>query len=238
MATVTLTALATSAAEDLGVIDSGGALSAAQIAQALTAVNNMLDNWSSQKLMIARALVQTFALTNGTQSYAIGPAQTFAVTPAPVKLAAAQLLNTTGASSPITVLNALEWSRLSDRQSNSFLVKHCFYDRASTGKVYFSPIPQVVSANLSVELTMWVAMAQFVDASTPYTLIPGYQRLMETGLALELAPKYDVAPTAQLAANYQSALANVVALNADLFGPDQQESQTAAVAPPEPVATP
>ena len=233
MATTTLTALATSAAEDLGVIDAGGSLSASQLAQALTAANAMLDNWSSQKLLIARSLLQTFTLANGTQNYTIGPALTFAVTPAPVKIAAATLLNSAGPSFPIQVLNALEWSRLTDRQSTSFLVKHMFYDRAATGKVYFSPVPS--GSALTVELTMWVALAQFVDATTSYTLIPGYLQLMEYGLALALAPKYDVAPSPQLKENYEQAMAAVASLNADLLGSDQAGG---AVAAPQPVATP
>jgi hypothetical protein len=224
---VTLTQLATSAVEDLGVIDVGEALSAAMIAQALTVANNMLDNWSSQKLLIMRSLLQSLTLADATQSYT--------VTGSPLKIAAATLKNSAGPSSPIQVVNALEWSRLMDRESNSFLVKYVFYDRAATGKAYFSPIPR--GSALTVELTLWVALAQFADATTALTPPPGYQELMQFGLALKLAPKYDVAPTPQLLQNYQEALANVASLNADLFGPDEIEAQT-PVAASQPVATP
>jgi hypothetical protein len=233
MATVTLTTLATAAVEDLGVLDAGGALSPSQLAQALTAANTMLDNWSSQKLLIARSLLQTFTLANGTQDYTIGPALTFNVTPAPVKIVAATLLNSAGPSSPIEVLNAVQWSRLSDRQAVSFLVKHLFYDRAVTGKVYFSPVPS--GSALTVQLAMWVAMAQFVDAITLYTLIPGYQQLMQFGLAMVLAPKYGRTPSPQLKENYEQALAAVASLNAGLLGPDDGME---AVAAPQPAATP
>lgn len=221
MATVTLTALATAAVEDLGVIDAGGTLSASQLAQALAAANTMLDNWSSQKLLVARSLLQSQAYTAATQSYTLTA----------LKVEAAHNVLAAGPSNKINVLNAEQWSALPDRQRQSYLVENCFYDRAATTpKIYFSPIP--VASTGSAELTLWVAHAQFVDATTAYTLLPGYQQLMQFGLAMVLAPKYGRTPSPQLKENYQQALAAVASLNASLFGPDGVDAGAA----PEAVA--
>lgn len=220
---ITLITLATAAVEDIGVLDSGGGLSASQIAQALAAANTMLDNWSSQKLLVARGLLQSQAYTAATQSYALTA----------VKVEAAHNILAAGPSNKINVLNAEQWSALPDRQRQSYLIENCFYDRAATTpKIYFSAIPVATSG--SAELTLWVAMAQFVDATTLYTLLPGYQQLMQFGLAMVLAPKYQRTPSPQLKENYEQALAAVASLNASLFGPDGVDVGAA----PQPAATP
>jgi hypothetical protein len=216
MATLTLTAAANAAAQFLGVLDSGESLSTQQIADALAIANDLLDNWSSNKLYILQSLVQQFNLVAAQQSYTIGTGANFNVT-RPMNITAAHLILAAGPSGPINVVNALQWSKIKDRQSDSWLVEYLFYDRANpTGKVWLSPVPK----GGTVELTMWSALSQFADATTPLTMLPGYQRLLKVALAVDMAPQYDVQPSETLMAMYKDALVNVQGLNADLLGPE------------------
>lgn len=156
---ITLTQVATAAAQNLGVLYSGETLSASQLADALTAINAMLDNWSSQKLLVARSVLQSVTYTGGVQSYTLSA----------LKVEAGHNVLAAGPSSPIEVLNAEQWAKLSDRQASSYQVRFCFFDRAVTSLIHFSPIPIAGSA----QLTTWQALTQFADATTPITLLPG-----------------------------------------------------------------
>lgn len=217
MATLTLTAAATAAAQFLHVLDSGESLSAQQLADALAASNSLLDNWSSEEHMVPSLLLQTFALTGNQQSYTIGTGLNFNVA-RPVAIPAAAMIVTAYGStqaSEIKMLNAAEWASLPDRNSSSILVRSGFYDRAlANAKVYFSPVP----LGGSVELTMWSALTQFADTTTAITIPVGYDRLIKLGLAIELAPQYDMAPSETLVAMFADAVARVRSLNAQLLG--------------------
>lgn len=206
MATRTLTVMANAAVQFLGALDSGAALSAQQVADALAAANDMIDNFSNEELMIIQAVKVSVNYISGTQSYALGTRA--------VKIGSAHSILAAGPSNEIKVLTAEEWAAIDDRQSSSYKVQYCFYDRGSaTGTIYFSPIPLGGSA----ELELWQALAQFVDATTPLTLLPGYAEVMTLSLARILAPQYDVPITEALEKTHQEAITRLRGLNADLF---------------------
>src|SRR5690242_1345427 len=98
MATVTLTALSTAAALDIGAIDPGEGLSATQIANALVSANQMLGSWSIDQRFVPQVLVTLAqALISGTQVYTIGSGGTINIT-RPVAIIAANADVTTAAS--------------------------------------------------------------------------------------------------------------------------------------------
>lgn len=226
---LTLTAAATVAAQMLGVLDSGESLSTQQIADALALANNLLDNWSSDPKMILSLTSASGTLASGTQSYTIGSGQTINIT-RPMAIVSAAFKNSSGPGGAVKVCNAQEWSAIPNRQRQSWIIENLFYDRGySTGNVYVSPIPQ--GNGLTLDLWVWAALAQFADATTPLSLLPGYERLLKAALALEMAPQYDVPVPPSVQANYAAALASVQNLNADLFGalsPQEQAMLAAA----------
>lgn len=62
------------------------------------------------------------------------------------------------------------------------------------------------------------ALLQFADLTTPITLPAGYERALPLGLAIELAPQYDMEPSAALAANFKEARAAATILQAAISG--------------------
>lgn len=212
---VNLTTVANAAALFLGVLDSGESLSTQQLTDTLAATNNMLDNWSSEGLFALADLVTTFATVASTQSYSIGTAQAINLT-RPVKISAAAFSNTAGPGGGIEVVNEKTWAVIPDRQSKSWVLKQLFWDRGNpTGTVYLSPVPLGV---LTVEIHTWVPLTQFADLTTPIAMLPGYLRMIELGVALEIAPQFDVTPSATLQALFADAASRVRKLNASLIG--------------------
>ena len=57
----------------LGVLSSGAEASADESKDALEVLNDMLDQWSNQKLLIYEIVNNLFDITSGTSSYTIGP---------------------------------------------------------------------------------------------------------------------------------------------------------------------
>jgi hypothetical protein len=68
MPNVTLTAVATAAAQFLHVLDSGESLSSQQLTDALAAVNNLLDNLTNEQVKLIQSIVPFFTLAAGSYS--------------------------------------------------------------------------------------------------------------------------------------------------------------------------
>lgn len=215
MATASLTAIANEAALYLAVIDSGESLSAAQLADLKSAANDMFDNWSSEGLFALADLITTWTLAAGTQNYSIGAAQTINVA-RPVRIVAAAFRNSAGPGGPIEVVNEQKWASLPDRQRQSWVIDHLFWDRASgTGAVYVSPIPL---GTLTGEIHTWVPLTQFADLTTPITILPGYSLMIKLGLAMLICSQFSMNPPDSLRAEFADAAARVRKLNAGLLG--------------------
>lgn len=213
--TESLTTLANDAARFLGVLDSGESLSAQQLLDALSACNQLFDNWSSEGLFILSDLITSVTLTASTQSYTIGAAQTINIA-RPMQIVAAAFKNSAGPGGPIKVVSEREWASIPDRQRLSYIIEHLFWDRGDpTGVVYVSPVPQ---GNMSAEIHTFVPFTQFADVTTPITFKPGYARMISLGLAIELAPQFDMTPAQTLMANFGDAAARIRKLNASLLG--------------------
>lgn len=213
---LSLTQAAYAAALLLGVVDSGETLSAQQLSDILFAANNMLDNWSSDGLFALSDLVTTWALASGVQSYTIGAAQVISLT-RPMRIVSASFANSSGPGGPIEVCNDKTWAAIPDRQRQSFIIEKLFWDRGNpTGLVYVSPVPQ--GSTLTGTINTWIPLTQFADTTTGISILPGYERAIVAGLAIEIAPQFEKVPSATLNANYTDAVERVRLLNASLVG--------------------
>jgi hypothetical protein len=210
---ITLTVLANAAVRTFGAMDSGGSISAAQLADALITVNEILDNWSVDgKMALAEALTAV-SLVSGTQSYTLGTRA--------ARIQGASVILAAGPTMPVKVLqSAAEWNSLEDRDSSSYLVRYLFYDRAATTpKIYLSPIP----LGGSLELRTWIALTQFADATTPITLLPGYELPLRLSLAHKLSSEWDM-PWSQTNQDALAlALGTIQELNTQHLGPSVME---------------
>jgi len=217
MSTLTATQGLNDAALALGVNDAGGSLSATQLADGLRFANRLLDNWSSDPAMAIAALVSTLNVTANTQLYTVGTGATLnIVRPNGITGAAIKMAN--GLTMPVEVVTVAKWTSLPDRDSTSNLMKYLFYDRASptTGNIRVSPVPQT---NATMDIISWLALAPFVDLTTPLTMQPGYERMLVLALAIEIAPMFNGAKISEsLTANYSEAKATIRQNNAAILG--------------------
>ena len=225
---MTLTFLANQALRHLGVLPTGASLGAgsSQLTEALDIIGNLTDNWSADPYMAISAPISSFTLSGGVQYYAIGTGQAFNMArPAEITAAAITLAN--GITEKVKVCTAQEWAAIEDRAAQAHLVEYLFYDRGfSVGRIGVSPIP---IGTPTLEITTWLSMPRFTDATTDVALYPAYARMLEWATAMELSAQYPGAKNLEMvAANLADAKATVRNLNASLLGQAPPEGQTGA----------
>lgn len=208
--TLTLTAACNSAMQELGDLDSGEGLSAQQITDALGVAGapgyaqRLIDSWSTDRLMAAHCQITTVTMT-GASAYAVG-------SPAPAAVESAAINTSAGPTLPVGVVNAIQWEGIENRERISPEVRFLFYDRS--GFLHVSPMPP----SGTLEYTWWAALPQFVDATTPLAMDPGYARMFVLSLAMEMAAQFSSQPSESMVANYRQARDSIRTLNASIFG--------------------
>jgi hypothetical protein len=98
---------------------------------------------------------------------------------------------------PIDPVSEAEYNAISLKSSiGSVAPCVCFYDGGSpTGNVYFWP---VASTSVELHLITPAPGGVAVDTTTTYDFPPGYQRMVENNLAIEISADFNVQPSVML----------------------------------------
>lgn len=183
----------------IGVLASGESAGASEATDGLSTLNDLIDSWSTEQLLIPNKVRETFSLSAGTQSYTMGSGGTFN-TSRPMKIEDA-LIQIPGASPateiPIRILNKDEYTQIIQKTSQSTIPSCVFPDYAyPLATLYFWSVPdQVVTAVLN----SWKPLSQLANLSTSLSLPPGYLRALRFSLAIDLAPEYGRPVSAEVA---------------------------------------
>lgn len=187
----------------LGVIASGENATAAESQDALYALNQMIDTWKTERLMVYAILPQTFSQVGGQKTYTMGPGGDWD-TERPVQIDSIYLQYTDANSGP-PPLNLLVVS-LNQDQYNAIIVPNttttitnAFYadDSFPLRNISFWPVP---TTNYAVNVWTWKLIDGFVAITDDISLPPGYERMLRFNLALELASEYGLTPSQTVAA--------------------------------------
>ena len=185
MATITLTAAATSAVQFVSALDSGVGLSTQQVADALGVANILLANWTNEQTLAFQTLIK--------EQYYGG--QEFADSQASI-LAAMVAKQAKDGAAMVDRLNSAGFS---------LAVAYTLAGGTYTAGAYTAPTSTAPA--FSTPTFTPGTVPQFADATTPLTLPNGVGRALVLGLALELAPQYGVSPSADLVAQAEKARA-------------------------------
>lgn len=248
MATVTLTALATQAALDIGAIDPAEGLTTTQIANALNAANQMLQSWSiDQRFILSVLVTQNLTLTSGVQKYTIGTGGAFNIA-RPAAIISANADVTTSASSaytatgdpqyapaaagskmivPLDIVTAEQWNAAPMRDVAKVFPRILFYDRSNAAGLGNVFIDNQLGGTL--DIVTWTPLSTFVDATTPLTVPdPSYLEMMEYGLAIRMANQFPgVIVPDNVPRLYTDAENRVKSLNAQLVSLGAQQTAAA-----------
>jgi hypothetical protein len=186
----------TDALKKLGVLEASETPSSAAMELGFDRLNDMIDAWALERLMIHALLRTTKTLAASTASYAIGTGGSINII-RPVSIAQAMLVQDTAATYPIEipirVLSDQEWPHLSQKTATGTAPTSIYYDHkeaAGLGTIYVYPIPTVGTTQLVLYTPL--AITEFAAQATNYTFAPGYRRAILHNLAFELATEFTV----------------------------------------------
>jgi len=166
----------------IGFKDPSDALSGQDAAYALDALNDMIDHWNTQKLMIVT--VQEVATNISGQTVTIGPSATINVD-RPVKMEDGAFTRSGGVDYPLKWIQREEYNALPLKNVFSTFPEYGYYDAAlPTGTIYLYPYS---TATIALHLQLQVQLSEFADLTTSYDLAPGYRRAIYLSLCEELA---------------------------------------------------
>lgn len=181
----------------LGVLAEGETPSAETSADALTAMNQMIDSWNSERLSIFNTQDQTFTWPADTITRTLGPTGDF-VGNRPVLLDDATYYRdpTTNVSFGIKFINQQQYDGIAVKTVTSTYPQVIWVNMTFpniTMTIYPKPTRALEWHFISVE-----ELDQPATLATDILLPPGYLRAFRYNLACELAPEFGVEPSRQV----------------------------------------
>jgi len=206
----------TDAMMDIGALALEETPTDAEAAACLRALNNLLETWNTEELMIYNVTPHVFSYVANQQSYTIGTGGDFNV-PRPVKIEGA--FNRGNASTPsefdipiYVTENPDEYSSIISKRIATVLPL-VVYDNGDypLKTLYFWPIP--TDTTYAPVLWYWTPVSSFATTSDTVSLPPGYQRALQKNLALEICPAFAAAPSQLLGAQAMESKAQIKRIN-------------------------
>lgn len=189
----------------IGAIASGEDPTADETADALEALNGLIDSWRNERLIVWSIASVTKTLTAGDGTYTIGSGADINTT-RPVRIDGAYVTNS-GIDYPIEVITEAAYRSIADKTTQSDYPQFVYYDPAvASGTIYLWPVPS--AANV-LTLAVWAPISTLATAGTTVTLPPGYERALAANLAVEIAPEFQKTASQEVAKMARESLAAI-----------------------------
>lgn len=175
----------------IGGVGTGEVPNAAESADAFEALNQMIDAWNAEKLMIFTITIGEFALTPGQQTYTLGPGGNFNVT-RPARIDSVSIVNLSNPVQPLELpidyLTDAQWQAIPVKIISGSLPTVVYDDQAyPLRNLNFWTIPSVP---VKTRLYGWTALTAFPDLVTDIEFPPGYAQALRYNLAMLLGPEW------------------------------------------------
>lgn len=205
----------TSALRLIGVLSVGEQPTAPESTDALMVLNQMLDSWNSQRLLIFAVKREVFGLVAGQQAYQMGPNAPDFNTERPARIDRASIINLTNEAQPlelpIPILDAMQWQAIPVKAVESSLPTQVYDDNGFPFRTLsYWPIPAI---QVQTAIYSWTALTFFPDLRTAMEFPPGYLKALRYNLAVDLAPEFGAQLDPMVMAQAVAAKADVKRLN-------------------------
>lgn len=190
-----------SSMRSLGLLSKGEAPSADEVNDALQALNIMIDAWSARKLLGQALVKEHFTLVENQQDYTIGPGGNFNTTK-PFDITSAYYTDGSGVRYPLDIVNREMFDSYVDADIVSARPMALFYDPGETQQstqmgtisLYFTPDGSSV---YTLYIDSHKPFTEFSNLTDIVTFPKAYLRAIKFNLALEIAPEYGNAVSAE-----------------------------------------
>ena len=180
----------------IGVLAEGETASAATSQDALTAMNQMIDSWNTERLSVFCTQDQVFNWPVGVIKRTLGPSGEF-VGNRPIQLDDGTYFRApSGVSYGIKIINQDQYNGIAVKTSTSTFPQVIFVNNTFPNvEMYIYPRP--------TQLLEWhfISVQELTEPallSTELFFPPGYMRAFAYNLAMEIAPEFGVEPSPQV----------------------------------------
>lgn len=179
----------------LGVISIGEEPSDDESEDGLEALNGMLASWANDNLFVYVRTLDAITLIPGTAAYTVGPTGT-TVSARPVDIDPSSYVAVNGISYPLQIATLQEYNAITLKQLTTSIPQALWYEPTfPDGTVTLFPVPQQA---MTLNLWSFKQFKEYTDLTVETDLPPGYERAIAYSLAEEIAPEYEVLPSAQV----------------------------------------
>lgn len=202
----------------VGALESGETPTANESADVLTALNQMIDSWRTERLVAYQVVDYTLTLTPGDAEYTIIASTGDIAQERPIRVESADITEG-GIDYSVDIISKAAWDGITDKTTTSNLPNKLYYEPAyPAGKIHLHPVPS--AANV-LSIGVWQPIGTFATTATAVSLPPGYERALTYNLAVEIAPEFQQAVSdvvAGIALNSKAAIkrANIVPIVAPM----------------------
>lgn len=226
----------------IGVLAAGETPDGIMANDCLSVMQDLVDSWNAERLMVFYIPRLVFNLVAGQQTYNYGlPVVGNPIVPdfnsqRPARIDRMGIIWLGNAAQPLELpmqyLTVAQWQEIPVKNITSSLPQYCWDDDGFPFRgLNFWPIPNVAD---QVTIYPWTVLTQPATLTTQLAFPPGYAKALRYNLAVDLAAEFPVIPGSVLGPVQQIAIESKVvvkSLNApiiDLFcdvGVTQQNSQ-------------
>lgn len=173
--------------------EAGTGLSPEESLDAFNALNAMLDDWNSMRLMSRWIVRYLFEFNAGQQVYQIGPGAADWDFPRPERIETASVVITSSPNLPLEQLMSPctyeNFQRIAVKTIQSTIPWAYYYDQQfPIGNIYVYPVP--AGPVNQVALYVWQLFGALQTYTQQVSLPPAYLRAMQYNLAIELAARF------------------------------------------------
>lgn len=180
------------ALRQIQVLDPDEEPTASEAQDALTALNDMLDSWSTQKAYIYATRVDPFAWPALAQSVTVGPGGDVDIA-RPTKIAESTFYtNVHGDDYNVTFITTRRgYTSILDKETGTDLPRYLYWEPTyPLGILYVWPVPNPA---ITMNLISWQALAEPATLATELSFPPGYREAFASNLAVNIASEFGVA---------------------------------------------
>jgi hypothetical protein len=181
----------TSAFLDLNEITVGRTIATTEQTDAFARLNMMLDEWSSEQLMVPNVVHQGFTLTANYSGYTLGVGGTLTTSAQPIRVTGAASVWGAGFRSAVKVVSFDKFdAEIEDPLSTTAVLAKVLAADGASPLINLRVFPTPAASPGTLYLDYWTALAAFVTVGDTVSLPVGFDDALHYNLALKLYPLY------------------------------------------------
>ena len=198
----------------LGVLASGETTTADEAQDSLYSLNSIIDSFSANPQYYFCTQAEQFTAYANQNTYTIGndpdtsPAANW-ITARPIRIVGA-FVRTSNVDTPLALITEQYWTNITNKALLGTPTKLLYRPNIPYGQVLLYPTPNLT---VSIFIKAERMISKYATLVSTQYLPPGYQRLLELSLAMELAPEYGSQVKPEIIANLRADLDSLIRTN-------------------------